>query len=119
MVYLNSDFKGGETIFYFSDGNTYSLKPQIGTCLIFNQNILHEGATVTAGLKYFIRTDILYKKIISTKNTALTDIQHSALEMYETALEFERDCKYPEAIEMYKKAHKIYCDVEFLYNSLY
>ncbi len=119
MVYLNSDFEGGETVFYFNEKYSYSLKADLGTCLIFNQNILHEGMPVLSGLKYFIRTDILYKKIASTQNETLTPEQHEALELYDQAIELEKDDKHSEAIEMYKKANKIYLNVDFLYNSLF
>lgn len=75
MLYLNESFEGGETVFYDdtnfdnSEDNDqdlevlYSLKPKTGSCLIFNQQILHEGLTVTEGNKYFIRTDVYYEKL--------------------------------------------------------
>jgi prolyl 4-hydroxylase len=129
MLYLNSDFEGGDTAFYLNDLKNifnlndsdliFSLKPQIGMCLIFNQNILHEGTTVTSGLKYFIRTDILYKKTKSYVDESLTEVQIKALELYENGLEFERNCENDLAIKMYAKAHKLYDRIEELYNSLY
>lgn len=119
MVYLNSDFEGGETVFYFSDNHTYSLKAGTGTCLIFNQNILHEGMPVKSGLKYFVRTDILYKKIVSTQDETLSPTQTQALELYEQAVEFEKNNLIDDAIQMYRKANKLYSDIEYLYNSLF
>jgi Rps23 Pro-64 3,4-dihydroxylase Tpa1-like proline 4-hydroxylase len=129
MLYLNDDFEGGETVFYLESlknifnldelFTTISLKPTIGMCLIFNQNILHEGLTVNTGLKYFIRTDILYIKTKSYVDENLTDAQRNALEYYEQGVEFERNDKHEMAISMYKKAHKIYDQVEALYTSLY
>lgn len=119
MLYLNSDFEGGETVFYFDKDNEHVLKPEAGMCLIFNQNILHEGLVVKSGLKYFIRTDILYKKIDSKTNDTLTKKQLCALELYDQAVEFERDCKHEEAICMYKAATKMYDLIEDLYNFLY
>lgn len=122
MVYLNSDFEGGETTFYFNgkhdEQNVYSLKAGMGSCLIFNQNILHEGMPVISGLKYFIRTDILYKKIL-TYNDGLTPRQNKAIELYLNAIELEKNGNENEANSLYKKARKTYDDVDNLYVELY
>ncbi len=68
MFYLNGceDFKGGNTDFI--DHKThklkYSVRPEPGLCLIFRQANLdcyHLGTEVTEGLKYILRTDIMYK----------------------------------------------------------
>ena len=57
MVYLNEDFEGGAT--WFMDG---SVEPKTGNALIFTQSLLHAGAEVKEGVKYAIRTDIMYEK---------------------------------------------------------
>lgn len=56
MIYLNDDFGGGETL--FSD---ILVKPQIGKALIFLHQLEHEGTAVTKGIKYVLRTDLMYK----------------------------------------------------------
>lgn len=62
MIYLNADFEGGETKFYDDWGNpTASIKPVQGMALLFEHEQLHEGAPVTAGRKYVIRTDVMYR----------------------------------------------------------
>ncbi len=62
MIYLNEDFEGGETKFYDDWGNlTVAVKPQKGMALVFEHEQLHEGAPVTAGRKYVIRTDVMYR----------------------------------------------------------
>lgn len=127
MLYLNENFEGGETVFYLDnlkemfdlDRTTVSIKPKMGMCLIFNQNIFHEGLTVASGLKYFIRTDILYKKIESYVDSTLNETQLKALELYEVGVEHERSNEHEKAISMYKRAHKLYDKVEELYGSLY
>ena len=55
MVYLNEAFEGGETIF-----NEAKIKPQIGMALIFQHALMHEGAAVTSGRKYVLRSDVMY-----------------------------------------------------------
>lgn len=58
MVYLNDDFKGGETKF-----NEVIIQPQVGTALCFIHEQKHEGCPVTEGAKYVIRTDVMYREI--------------------------------------------------------
>lgn len=81
LIYLNDDFEGGETKFYFpaSGDNCGEIKsgkestslvargvvPRRGSVLVFPQgntaSLLHEGSAVTMGTKYVIRTDVVYK----------------------------------------------------------
>jgi len=61
MVYLNSDFTGGETRFY-DENRTLSVtvRPESGMALGFVHLQLHEGAPVVTGRKYVLRTDVMY-----------------------------------------------------------
>lgn len=69
MTYLNENYDDGHTRFFHvdqSDGSVkyplfLKLKPKMGMCLIFNQNIYHDGEVVNNGNKYMMRTDIIYK----------------------------------------------------------
>lgn len=61
MVYLNEDFKGGETKFYEDSGAPrVSVRPERGMALVFIHRQLHEGAPVIRGRKYVLRTDVMY-----------------------------------------------------------
>lgn len=62
MVYLNSDFTGGETKFYDEDGSRLrvAVRPERGMALGFVHLQLHEGAPVVSGRKYVLRTDVMY-----------------------------------------------------------
>jgi predicted 2-oxoglutarate/Fe(II)-dependent dioxygenase YbiX len=67
MVYLNDACAGGETIIYIQDdgltlpdGAEIRVKPEAGKALVFFHYLLHEGAPVTAGRKYVLRTDVMY-----------------------------------------------------------
>ena len=61
MVYLNSDFTGGETKFYSEDRELrMEVRPESGMALVFVHQQLHEGASVRAGRKYVLRTDVMY-----------------------------------------------------------
>lgn len=57
MVYLNSDFTGGETAF-----DAVTIVPQTGTALCFIHELKHEGCRVTSGTKYVLRSDVMYRK---------------------------------------------------------
>lgn len=56
MIYLNDNYSGGETTF-----NDLTIVPKTGTALIFLHELEHEGSAVTAGTKYVLRTDIMYR----------------------------------------------------------
>jgi hypothetical protein len=59
MIYLNEGMGGGDTRFLDAD---VSLTPKTGTLLIFRHNLYHEGAEVTAGMKYVLRSDVMYHR---------------------------------------------------------
>lgn len=70
MWYLNgtSDFKGGLTNFieYGTNKLNYSVHPEPGLCVIIPQasiNFYHEGTKVLSGLKYILRTDIMFHAV--------------------------------------------------------
>ena len=56
MIYLNDNYEGGETIF-----NDLTIQPKQGTALIFQHDLEHEGSSVRQGIKYVLRTDIMYR----------------------------------------------------------
>ena len=59
LLYLNSDFVGGET--KFMEQLEASITPQTGAVAIFQHKIRHEGAKVIRGTKYLLRTDVIYE----------------------------------------------------------
>lgn len=63
LIYLNDDFTGGETKFYDDDKVLRStIRPERGAALLFEHLQLHEGAPVTSGRKYVLRTDVMYER---------------------------------------------------------
>lgn len=56
LVYLNSNFQGGETRF-----REHTITPQTGKALCFLHEFKHEGTKVIQGLKYVLRFDVLYR----------------------------------------------------------
>jgi len=68
MAYLNDGFEGGETAFNmnFGDGIRADdpitrITPEAGMALVFVHRILHQGAVVTSGRKYVLRSDVMYR----------------------------------------------------------
>ena len=55
MIYLNDNFEGGETTF-----NDRIVRPVTGMALIFLHDLEHSGSPVKRGVKYVLRTDIMY-----------------------------------------------------------
>lgn len=74
LIYLNDNFEGGETRFYPDKQHcrflrdienkqpVHVIEPKQGMATVNIHNILHEGSKVRSGIKYVIRTDILYQK---------------------------------------------------------
>ena len=67
LIYLNEGCEGGETVFTdhrFENGETFTdtitVSPKTGTGLFFAHQRWHEGAPVTSGRKYLLRTDVIY-----------------------------------------------------------
>ncbi|THI92738.1 MAG: hypothetical protein CAF41_000005 [Nitrospira sp. CG24A] len=70
MIYLNEGMTGGETRFFADMEQTFlqhpylSVEPKEGMALVFMHSIWHEGAVVSSGEKYVLRTDIMYRQVL-------------------------------------------------------
>jgi hypothetical protein len=68
-MYLNDDgLEGGETSFIPDRENPedgcVKVSPKAGSVLIFQQrDLYHQGCEVTNGVKYTVRTDLLYERV--------------------------------------------------------
>jgi len=56
MIYLNDNYEGGETTF-----NDLTIRPQQGMALVFLHDLEHEGSVVRQGVKYVLRSDIMFR----------------------------------------------------------
>lgn len=56
MIYLNDDFEGGETAF-----DDVTIRPETGMALCFFHELRHEGCPVVDGVKYVLRSDVMYR----------------------------------------------------------
>lgn len=57
LLYLNDGYTGGATA--FSD---FSVNPSMGLALFFEHSCMHEGSEVINGVKYVLRTDIMFRR---------------------------------------------------------
>ena len=70
-LYLNesnqeSQLEGGATTFHPMNmvSGEFNVEPKIGRVLLFqHKGLLHSGADVLGGVKYTMRTDIMYKRV--------------------------------------------------------
>ncbi|MFT5681986.1 MAG: prolyl 4-hydroxylase [Myxococcota bacterium] len=72
MIYLNDDFQGGETGFLEKKPRTsgrsrkrnnrtrFQVAPVTGSAVVFDHLVLHEGVEVSEGVKYAVRTDVIF-----------------------------------------------------------
>lgn len=58
MIYLNEDFEGGSTTLIIENEE---IQPKTGMLFLFEHKILHSGNPVTQGVKYVMRTDVMYR----------------------------------------------------------
>ena len=64
MLYLNEPTKGGETNFLNprDQFEAVSVWPRAGLALVFDHDLQHEGAMLQRGVKYAIRTDVMFAR---------------------------------------------------------
>ncbi len=68
LFYLNEDFEGGQTILMPNGMHSAQassriiVKPQTGRALLFEHQTWHEGVSVSSGIKYVLRSDVIYEK---------------------------------------------------------
>lgn len=73
MIYLNDDFSGGQTGFLEKKPRTsgrsrkrnnrtrFQVEPRRGSAVVFDHLVLHEGIEVSEGVKYAVRTDVIFQ----------------------------------------------------------
>lgn len=57
LIYLNDGYEGGETEFKWD-----VIQPKKGMALVFPHLFLHQGKSLKSGIKYVLRTDVMYAR---------------------------------------------------------
>ena len=76
-----------------STAEVCSVSPKPGTALIFNHDTLHEGLPVTKGVKYIIRTEVMYRRVDR--------------EMIPNPMSYQKDENYLKTLALYQKSWKL------------
>jgi hypothetical protein len=65
LVYLNdgADYASGRTTLISADDGRTAVEPAAGRALLHDHQILHEVPPIEAGVKYVVRTDIMYARV--------------------------------------------------------
>jgi len=129
MLYLNGGFEGGTTNFIsdvqklFKDPNTgmyraeeknilLRIVPEPGMAIIFNHQLLHEGAQLTSGKKYIMRSDILFERAVPIKD--LDPKEEEAILLIQKAETLESDGKAEESAACYRRAFRLWPPLEYV-----
>jgi predicted 2-oxoglutarate/Fe(II)-dependent dioxygenase YbiX len=62
LLYLNDDYVGGETVLKLVP-DTVVMTPKTGSAMAFYHHQTHAGMEVQSGVKYLVRTEVLYRKV--------------------------------------------------------
>jgi len=78
IFYLNSNFEGGKTTFYPSFNTHVPVQPEQGSALLFwhgshPSSPLHEGSLCTNGVKYVLRSDVMFVENGTTPFITVSD----------------------------------------------
>jgi len=57
LIYLNEDYEGGETEF-----ENFIVTPKTGMSVLFPHDLKHQARDIQTGVKYALRTDVMYRK---------------------------------------------------------
>jgi hypothetical protein len=132
MLYLNGGFGGGSTNFidekqqltkdpvtgiFKADEANILLKvvPEPGMAIVFNHEILHEGEQLKDGVKYIMRTDLMYDR--QTAEQQKHPKEEEALLLLQLAETLESDGKAMEAAAAYRKAFRLWAPLADAYKS--
>jgi hypothetical protein len=116
MVYLNQppEFNGGETVLRVSENESkgkQTISPNVGTCVVFNHDIVHEGKSVSAGRKYILRTDLMFHRIEKSVSPKLDKNSNSllqrAFELYDESIRLQKEGDVVGSTQKYLEATEI------------
>jgi len=70
LIYLNDDYTGAYTTFYEdpSDNKGIELLPKVGMVALMDQDIGHAVPPLIDGIKYVVRTELMYSRYAISKN---------------------------------------------------
>jgi len=67
IIYINDNYFGGEILFFNDEDEEIpfmSIKPNFGTCIIFDSSIYHKSSPIISGVKYSATTFIQIEDVV-------------------------------------------------------
>jgi hypothetical protein len=136
VIYLNDDFDGGETVIHEElllnvddeinnetfEGFTvqeeikkvgvqnykkHFVRPKMGKCVLFSHSLLHSGESLTKGVKYIIRTDVIFEKKLSWNSNFHLNLFKRCSQFFQEAQQLELENKAEKSSELYEKSLSI------------
>jgi hypothetical protein len=126
MIYLNDDYESGTTNFVDEGAELYKdptlgiyvanpkdvrlkFKAKAGDAIIFDHQLLHEGARVDAGKKYIMRSDVMYRRDAQSEDDLTPELlrRKRAMQLWTEGSQMEARGEMTGAVEMYRKANKL------------
>jgi hypothetical protein len=137
IIYLNEEFKGGETVIYeenllnvdkeivsetfegitiskeiemnggISSYKKHVIEPEIGKGVIFNHQLLHSGDPLLGGTKYILRTDIVFQKKLCLNSIFHYKLFNRCTELFQNAQQEELQQNKEKSNELYEKSLSI------------
>lgn len=110
MVYLN-DNGSGCTAFYDQQKNcTLTVHPTEGTALVFTHDCLHEGQTVDSGVKYVLRSDIMFQRTLKLETISYKDVDlyRQAEDLYHKSIRLQKEGQPQLSTEAFVQATEIH-----------
>jgi len=95
---------GGDINIESHSAITQSIIPEPGLVLLFQHNMLHEGSALKTGLKYIMRTDVMFQR--TSRNKQIDPNEAEALYYLKLAENYELNGNAEEAMQYYRKAFK-------------
>eukprot|EP01119_Soliformovum_irregulare_P018711 TRINITY_DN5792_c0_g1_i1.p1 TRINITY_DN5792_c0_g1~~TRINITY_DN5792_c0_g1_i1.p1 ORF type:complete len:254 (+),score=48.78 TRINITY_DN5792_c0_g1_i1:60-821(+) len=110
LIYLNDDYSGGNTTVFTDDENhSFKVPNAQGSIFAMLQRILHEGSTVTSGIKWAMRCDVIYERASENPAQSIQHLtkQEQAKRWFDLASRVELSGGPIESVAYYQKAYKL------------
>eukprot|EP01119_Soliformovum_irregulare_P011717 TRINITY_DN2963_c0_g1_i8.p1 TRINITY_DN2963_c0_g1~~TRINITY_DN2963_c0_g1_i8.p1 ORF type:complete len:536 (-),score=159.29 TRINITY_DN2963_c0_g1_i8:47-1654(-) len=109
MIFLSDDFSGGETGFFErnaidNDPMKFSIEPKVGRAIVFNHDTRHAGHTLTSGIKYIVRSEIIFRRTDASLHDASDPTYQEMLQRFVMADRSEQDGDVDSAHRYFQEA---------------
>ncbi|EFA77578.1 hypothetical protein PPL_12181 [Heterostelium album PN500] len=113
MIYLSEGIEGGSTRFLDNKSNKIlaEVVPKAGSVLVFQHDMWHDGDVVKNGLKYIIRSDVMYRRLNSETKAPQLESEQTARKLCQEAILLEKTDPTG-AAALFRRAFKLHPPLE-------